>query len=62
MNQPLAKPQPAATGEPTVQRGHAFVRLLGTAWVEYERDRAGYLTAGYLRISPGSGWIISVIW
>jgi membrane protein len=48
VNQPLAKPQPAATGEPTVQRGHAFVRLLGAAWVEYERDRAGYLAVAMI--------------
>jgi len=31
-----------------VRRGHAFVRLLGAAWVEYERDRAGYLAVAMI--------------
>lgn len=48
MNQPLAKPRRVVTREPIVQRGHAFVRLLGAAWVEYERDRAGYLAVAMI--------------
>jgi membrane protein len=48
VNQPLAKPRRAATGEAIVQRGHGFVRLLGAAWVEYERDRAGYLAVAMI--------------
>jgi len=48
VSQPLAKPRREAIREPIAPRGHAFVRLLRAAWIEWEHDRAGYLAVAMI--------------
>jgi len=48
VSRPVTEPRRSGIDKRSARRGHAFVGLLRAAWVEYERDRAGYLAVAMI--------------